>query len=83
MPVVYTAGNLSLAMLEMLVQDQPLRARDVTIAAEVPPGLDIERADMDRLPADWRHPAARRPCAPSAVSGPPGLRPRYWPSPAR
>lgn len=57
-PVVYTAGSLSLAMLEMLVQDQPLRARYVTIAAEVPPGLDIERVDVDRLPADWRDPAA-------------------------
>ena len=57
-PVVYTAGSLSLAMLEMLVQDQPLRARYVTIAAEVPPGLDIERADIDRLPAAWRAPAA-------------------------
>lgn len=30
-PVVYTAGSLSLAMLEMLVQDQPLRARYVAI----------------------------------------------------
>jgi RES domain-containing protein len=56
--VVYTAGNLSLAMLEVLVQDQPLRARYLTIPAEVPPGLDIERVDIDRLPADWRDPAA-------------------------
>ena len=30
-PVVYTAANQSLAMLEMLVQDQPLRARYVMI----------------------------------------------------
>ena len=57
-PVIYTAGNLSLAMLETLVQDQPLRARYVAIPAEVPPGLHIERVDIDRLPADWRDPAA-------------------------
>ena len=57
-PVVYSAGSLSLAMLEMLVQDQPLRARYVTIPAEIPAGLKIERVDIDRLPADWRDPAA-------------------------
>ncbi len=57
-PVVYTAGNLSLAMLEMLVQDQPLHARYLSIPAEIPSGLDIERVDIDRLPADWRDPAA-------------------------
>ena len=58
MPVIYTAGSLSLAMLKLLVQDQPLQARYVTISAEVPPRLDIERVDIDRLPADWRDPAA-------------------------
>lgn len=57
-PVVYTAGNLSLAMLEILVQDQPLRARYVTIPAEIPPGLHVERVDINRLPANWRGPAA-------------------------
>jgi len=57
-PVVYTAGSLSLAMLELLVQDQPLRARYVTIPAEIPAGLKIDRVDIDRLPADWRDPAA-------------------------
>ena len=57
-PVVYSAGSLSLAMLEMLVQDQPLRARYVTIPAEIPAGLKIDRVDIDRLPADWRDPAA-------------------------
>lgn len=56
--VVYTAGSLSLAMLELLVQDQPLRARYVTIPAEIPAGLKIERVHIDRLPADWRDPAA-------------------------
>lgn len=57
-PVVYTSGSLSLALLEMLVQDQPLRARYVAIPAEIPPGVEVERLDMDRLPADWRTPAA-------------------------
>jgi len=57
-PIVYTAGNLSLAMMELLVQDQPLRARYLTIPAEIPAELTIERVDIARLPADWRHPAA-------------------------
>ena len=42
-PMVYTAGSLSLAVLEMLVQDEPLRARYRTIAATLPvlsPTLD-------------------------------------------
>ncbi len=60
-PVVYTAGSQSLAMLEMLVQDQPLRARYVTIPAEIPSDLEIERVDVDRLPPDWRDPAALEP----------------------
>lgn len=56
--VVYTAGSLSLAMLELLVQDQPLRAHYLSIPAEIPPEVGIERLDPDRLPADWRDPAA-------------------------
>ena len=60
-PVVYTAGSQSLAMLEMLVQDQPLRARYVVIPAEIPADMKIERVDFDRLPPDWRdHPAPER-----------------------
>ncbi len=57
-PVVYTAGGLSLAMLEMLVQDQPLRARYVAIPAEITQDLEIERLDVARLPPDWGDPAA-------------------------
>lgn len=57
-PVVYTAGSLSLAMLEMLVQDQPPRARCMAIPAEIPQDLEIERMDAARLPPDWREPAA-------------------------
>jgi RES domain-containing protein len=57
--VVYTAGNLSLAMLEMLVQDQPLRARYVAIPAEIPADLAIRHIRVDELPADWREPTGR------------------------
>jgi RES domain-containing protein len=57
-PLVYTAGSQSLAMLEMLVQDQPLRARYVMIPAEIPAALEIEQLDLGRLPSDWRDPAA-------------------------
>jgi RES domain-containing protein len=58
-PVVYTAGSQSLAMLELLVQDQPLRARYVMIPASLPRNLKIERITPDQLPADWRDLAAR------------------------
>lgn len=57
--LVYTAGSQSLAMLEMLVQDEPLRARYVMIPASVPKNLKIERVDPEQLPANWRDPAAR------------------------
>ena len=58
-PMVYTAGSQSLAVLEMLVQDTTLRARYVMIPAVVPENLKIERIDPDQLPADWRNIAAR------------------------
>lgn len=58
-PMVYTAGSQSLAMLEMLVQDEPLRARYVMIPATLPRNLKIERVTPDQLPADWRDIAAR------------------------
>jgi len=57
--MVYTAGSQSLAMLEMLVQDEPLRARYVMIPATLPKNLKIERVTPDQLPADWRSLAAR------------------------
>ncbi len=59
MPMVYTAGSQSLAMLEMLVQDQPLRASYVMIAATLPSHLKIERMTPEQLPADWRDLVAR------------------------
>ena len=55
-PVVYTASSRSLAMLEMLVQDQPLRARYVVIVARVPFNLRIERISISALPDDWSSP---------------------------
>lgn len=58
-PVVYTAASQSLAMLEMLVQDQPLRARYVMIPATLPEKVRIERVSRESLPANWREPAAR------------------------
>lgn len=57
--LVYTAGSQSLAMLEMLVQDEPLRARYVMIPATIPKGLKIERVSLGDLPAGWRDRAAR------------------------
>ena len=58
-PMVCTAGSQSLAMLEMLLQDQPLRGRYVMIAATLPSNLKIERMSPDQLPADWCSPATR------------------------
>jgi RES domain-containing protein len=59
-PVVYTAANQSLAMLEMLVQDQPLRARYVMIEARIPSGVTIDRVSIEDLPSDWREIGARQ-----------------------
>ena len=58
-PLVYTSCSQSLAMLEMLVQDDPLRARYVMIQARIPRGVTIERVAPAALPADWRELAAR------------------------
>jgi len=59
-PMVYTSATQSLAMLEMLVQDEPLRARYVMIPATLPKGMKVERIVPDELPADWRSLAARQ-----------------------
>ncbi len=58
-PMVYTAGSQSLAMLEMLVQDEPLRARYVMLSATLPANLKIERVTPAQLPAEWRDAGAR------------------------
>lgn len=57
--LVYTSGSQSLAMLEMLVQDDPLRARYVMIPATIPRGVAIERVAVETLPPGWRELGAR------------------------
>ena len=58
-PMVYTSGSQALAMLEMVVQDNSLRARYMVIPAEIPQRIAIERLFPDDLPPDWRDVAAR------------------------
>jgi len=58
-PLVYAAGSQSLAMLEMLVQDEPLRARYVMIRVRIPREVRIRYLKIDDLPRDWRNLAAR------------------------
>lgn len=57
--LVYTAASQSLAVLEMLVQDEPLRARYVMIEARIPKGIAIDRIQIADLPSGWRDIAAR------------------------
>ena len=56
---MYTSGTTSLAMLELMVQDSPLRARYLVIPAVIPDGMDIERLNAGQLPAEWRNTMAR------------------------
>ena len=58
-PMVYTAATQSLAILEMLVQDQPLRARYLMIEARIPAGISIDHLRGDDLPSDWQNIRAR------------------------
>jgi RES domain-containing protein len=58
-PMVYASGSQSLAVLEILVQDEPLRARYVAIPAVLPNNLRIERITPDQLPSEWRSLASR------------------------
>lgn len=56
--MVYTAGSQSLALLEAMVQDQPLRARYVMLPATFPEDITIERIAPEQLPAEWRERSA-------------------------
>lgn len=56
--VVYTAESQSLALLEMTVQDAPLRANYILIPANLPDDLSIQRVTVSDLPSDWRKPSA-------------------------
>ena len=57
--VVYTAESQSLALLELMVQDDPLRAHYVLIPARLPPDLPETRIDAEQLPGNWRTLGAR------------------------
>lgn len=57
--VVYTAESQSLALLELMVQDDPLRAHYVLIPAQLPDDLLETRIDVEQLPDDWRSIGAR------------------------
>ena len=58
-PMVYAASTLSLATLEMLVQDGKLLAHDVVIPATIPSRLKIEHVNPNDLPEDWRSAESR------------------------
>lgn len=57
--VVYTAESRSLALLEMLVQDDPLRAHYVLIPAYLPHSVSIETIANSTLAQGWRAQAGR------------------------
>ncbi|HRD35263.1 MAG TPA: RES domain-containing protein [Rhodocyclaceae bacterium] len=57
--MIYTAESRALALLEMLVQDDPLRARYVLIPAAIPDALDITTYPDRDLPPDWRSLSSR------------------------
>lgn len=46
-------------MLELLVQDEPFRARYVMIDARIPKAVPIEHIRTEDLPSNWRDIAAR------------------------
>jgi RES domain-containing protein len=51
--VVYTAGSRALALLEMLVQDEPLRATYWIIPATIPDTVRSEQVTLKSLPHNW------------------------------
>ena len=57
--VVYTTESRALALLEMLVQDEPLRAHYVLIPAYLPETVSMEILDATLLPKEWRSHAGR------------------------
>lgn len=57
--MVYTAESRSLALLEMLVQDDPLRANYVLVPAHIPNDLSITSIQTQELPEDWRNLSTR------------------------
>lgn len=59
LPVIYTAQSRSLALLEMLVQDEPLHAHYVLIPVHLPSSVSMETLDRSALPSAWRTDAGR------------------------
>lgn len=59
-PLIYAAESRSLALLEMLVQDAPLRAHYVLIPAQLPETVSTETLDSRVLPKTWRTHAGRQ-----------------------
>jgi RES domain-containing protein len=55
-PVVYTAESPALAMLEMLVQDEPLRAKYMIFPVDIPDRLHIDFIEIKQLPKNWIDP---------------------------
>ena len=53
LPLVYTAQSRSLALLEMLVQDEPLRARYVLIPAVIGKAVGRTSVLISGLPTNW------------------------------
>jgi len=53
--IIYTAGSLSLAALEMLVHldDDSMLFKYSYIQAQIPPGLILKIEEFRRLPKDW------------------------------
>ena len=58
-PVVYTAQSRSLALLEMMVQDDPLRARYALIPATLSLPVSLRELNISELGANWRALSAR------------------------
>ena len=61
-PVVYTAGSLSLAVVEQVVHLDPSQLPDdyVAYAVEIPDGLEVERVKISDLPDQWNRRAEVR-----------------------
>ena len=57
--LIYTTETQSLALLEMMVQDDRLRARYVLIPAMLPQDLRETRIESSQLPQAWRTIGAR------------------------
>lgn len=56
-PMVYAAGSLSLAALELFVHLEPVSApniRFVSFRVEIPDDILVEKLALDKLPDDWR-----------------------------